>query len=265
MLTIHRVLGTWTRAVDLFIALSQFARNKFIEGGLPGHRVIVKPNFTSDPGIRATQGSYALFVGRLSEEKGVSSLLSAWHRLGDRIPLKVIGDGPGAVEVARAAATHAGVEWLGTRSPREVAAAMAGAKFLVFPSVWYETFGLAIIEAYAVGLPVIASNVGVMSSLVEHQRTGLHFQPGDAEDLARQVLWALSHQDEMLAMGRNAREVYEAQFTPQRNYELLMQAYTLATSTKARADRPRSEGVRAGTPCVAGEMSGHREPPHGHH
>ncbi len=260
MLTVHRILGTWTRAVDLFISLSEFARDKFVAGGLPAHKVTVKPNFTPDPGVRATRGSYALFVGRLSEEKGVNTLLRAWRCLGDRIPLKVIGDGPGAVEVARTAATHPGVEWLGRRSPPEVAAAMAGAKFLVFPSVWYETFGLTIIEAYAVGIPVIASNLGVMSSLVEPQRTGLHFKPGDSEDLARQVRWALSHQDQMLAMGRNARQVYEAQYTPQRNYDLLMQAYGLASSMMPRAGPLGSSVPRSSRPCVAVNLSAQREP-----
>ena len=102
---------------------------------------------------------------------------------------------------------------------------MAGARFLIFPSVWYETFGLTIIEAFAAGLPVLASRLGASMDLVEHRRTGLHFTAGDPEALARQVEWALDHPQEMAQMGRNARLEYEARFTPEQNYDMLMEAY----------------------------------------
>ncbi len=137
----------------------------------------------------------------------------------------MIGDGPGAEEVSEAARAGFGVEFEGRRSPEEVVQAMARAKFLVFPSVWYETFGLAIIEAYAVGIPVLASNLGAMSELVHHEQTGLHFRPGDSQHLAEQVTWALAYPDAMRAMGLNARLEYEAKYTPERNYELLLDIY----------------------------------------
>jgi glycosyltransferase involved in cell wall biosynthesis len=228
MLTVHRALGTWTGAVDLFIALSDFARDKLTEGGLPATKIIVKPNFTADPGIPAARGEYALFVGRLADEKGIHTLLKAWETLGAVLPLKVIGDGPRAEAVEIASRTRAGLEWLGRQTSADVVAAMAGARFLVFPSVWYEAFPLTIIEAYAVGVPVIASALGTMTSLVKHRHTGLHFRPGDAADLIDQVRWAMSHPDAMAAMGRQARREYEAHYTPERNHELLMGAYELA-------------------------------------
>jgi glycosyltransferase involved in cell wall biosynthesis len=237
MLTIHRGLGTWRRTVELFIALTEFARAKFVAGGLPPQRVVVKPNFTADPGVRAAGGAYALYVGRLSEEKGYRVLLDAWRRLADRIPLRIIGDGEGSERVAAASGQHTGVQFLGRQSAAEVVAAMAGARFLVFPSIWYETFGLTIIEAYAVGIPVIASNLGVMSTLVRDRQTGLHFLPGDAEDLVRQVEWALAHPDDMNRMGRNARLEYETHYTPERNYEMLRDAYRVATRSTPQAGR----------------------------
>jgi glycosyltransferase involved in cell wall biosynthesis len=107
MLVVHRLLRTWERTVDVFIALTEFARQKFIEGGLPADRVVVKPNFVHpDPGPGAHDGGYALFAGRLSPEKGVRTLLAAWERLGAGIPLKIAGDGPLAREVARACERH---------------------------------------------------------------------------------------------------------------------------------------------------------------
>ncbi len=244
MLTVHRLVGTWSRAIDLFIALTEFARAKYMAGGLHSEKVVVKPNFTHDPGVRASGGKYALFVGRLAPEKGFQVLLEAWRRLASRIPLLVIGDGPGADHVGRASQDHSGIQFLGRRSASEVITAMAGARFLVFPSLWYETFGLTIIEAYSVGIPVIASNLGAMSTLIQHRRTGLHFRPGDSDDLVRQVEWVLAHQDDVDQMGKNARLEYEAHYTPERNYSMLMDAYRVATS-----GRRSGSGMAAALSC----------------
>jgi glycosyltransferase involved in cell wall biosynthesis len=231
MLGVHRMLGTWARTVARFIALTEFSRDKLIDGGLPADKVVVKPNFVPDPGRRGSDRRHALFVGRLSEEKGYHILLEAWSRLADRVPLCVIGDGPGSELVAQAARRQPGVKFLGRRSPAEVAEAMAAARFLVFPSIWYETFGLTIVEAFAAGTPVIASNLGVMTSLVEHGRTGLHFRAGDPASLVDQVEWALAHPEAMAEMGAAARGEYEQRFTPARNYELLLAIYRDAVGT----------------------------------
>ena len=228
MLATHRLLGTWQRGVDLYIALTRFAREKFIEGGLPGARIVVKPNFTRDPGLTRTPGDYALFVGRLSVEKGVEPLIEAWRLLQGRIRLRVIGDGPLADLVSSACRNGLAVEYLGRQDPSAVASAMAGARFLVFPSVWYETFGLAIIEAFAAGVPVLASDLGAMTDLVRHGTTGLLFRAGDSRHLAEQVQWALAHPDDMRAMGMRARQEYEERYTPEVNYGLLMDVYATA-------------------------------------
>lgn len=226
MLAAHRLAGTWTRLVDTYIALTEFSRAKFIEGGLPAEKIVVKPHFVDPvPAVGEGRGGYALYVGRLSVEKGIGTMLDAWKRLGAKWPLKVVGDGPLTPTVVGAARQGAGIEPLGRLPRHRVVELMQDAAVFIFPSLWYETFGMTLIEAYAVGLPVIASNLGVMSSLVQHRRTGLHFRPGDAADLAAQVEWALSHPAELDQMRRNARAEFELKYTAQRNHEMLMQIY----------------------------------------
>lgn len=235
MLTTHRALGTWSRAVDAYITLTEFARRKFIEGGLPAEKLTVKPNFVHpDPGAGEGKGRYVLFVGRLSEEKGVGTLLAAWERLKDKVPLKIAGDGPLATKVAKTAARLREVEWIGRQDKDQVLALMKDARALIFPSLWYEGFPMVIAEAYAVGLPVIASDLGGMSSLIDHGRTGLHFRPGDAEDLAASVGWAAGHPAELSRMRREARFEFETRYAAERNYRMLIDVYEEAIKrTKA--------------------------------
>jgi glycosyltransferase involved in cell wall biosynthesis len=226
MLTIHRAQGTWQRAIDVYIALSEFARRKFIEGGLPADRIVVKPNFLARdpaPSRHASDGSrgYALFAGRISEEKGVRTLAQAWARVGE-IPLVVAGDGPLKLE------WPAGVKVLGKVSPNDVLELMRGARVLVFPSSCYECAPMTIIEAFACGLPVIASNLGSVPEFVTHGRNGLLFTVNDADDLAQQVRWAFDHPAQLLSMGAAARREYEEKYTSDRNYRLLMDVYRLA-------------------------------------
>ena len=225
MLTVHRLLRTWQEQVDVYIALTEFARRKFIEGGLPADRIVVKPNFVHpDPGGRGAPGRYALFVGRLSPEKGLGTLLKAWQSLKE-IPLKVVGDGPLREQVQAFAAGYGAVEVLGRRPHHEVIALMKGARCLVFPSECYENFPMSVAEAFACGVPVIASRLGAMAEIVEEGRSGLLFEPGDAEDLAAKMEWAWAHPRELAEMGREARREYEEKYTAERNYERLMAIY----------------------------------------
>ena len=233
MLTVHRALRTWTEMVDVYVALTEFARNKFIEGGLPAWKTVVKPNFVApDPGRGQGGGGYALFVGRLAPEKGTETMLAAWDRLGTRIPLKIVGDGPLRDRVVEAAARQSNVEWLGHRPMADVHALMGKADMLVFPSQWYETFGRVAAEAFAAGTPVIAANIGAVAELVEHGRTGLKFRPGDPEDLVTQVEWALSHSAELRNMREEVRAEFEAKYTAERNYRALMEIYEAALERK---------------------------------
>jgi glycosyltransferase involved in cell wall biosynthesis len=233
MLATHRAAGTYTRAVDMYVALTAFARDKFVANGIPAERIAVKPNFVSpDPGEGAHDGGFALYVGRLAPEKGVATLLDAWARLDGAVRLKVVGGGP--LEAA-AREPRAGVEYLGHRPKAEVLALMRRASFLVFPSEWYEAFPVTLVEAFATGLPVVASGQGSVAEIVEDGRTGRHFRAGDAADLAAHVAWAAANPGAVAAMGRAARATFEARYTAERNYEQLMAIYAAATGAPARA------------------------------
>ncbi|KRT66115.1 MAG: group 1 glycosyl transferase [Candidatus Dadabacteria bacterium CSP1-2] len=236
MLVFHRLLKTWQNQVHVYIALTEFVRRKFIEGGLPEEKIVVKPNFVySDPGIREGKGEYVLFVGRLSPEKGIKTLLWAWQYL-QKIPLKIVGDGPLMDEIRAYVKMHT-LEWvelIGRCNHEEVLELMKGARFLVFPSEWYEGFPVTIAETFACGVPVIASRLGAMAEIVDDGRTGLHFEPGNSEDLAAKVKWAWTHLDQMLQMGREARAEYEAKYTAERNYKMLINIYEKAIEQHKR-------------------------------
>jgi glycosyltransferase involved in cell wall biosynthesis len=229
MLTAHRALSTWNNAVDLYIALTDFARKKFIEGGLPAEKIKVKPNFVDpDPGVGQGQGGYALFVGRLSVEKGLDTLLAAWELLGSQIPLKIVGEGALSSEVQAICQKLPQVEWLGRKPIEQVYQLMGEAMVLVFPSKWYETFGRVAIEAFAKGTPVLAADIGAVAELVAPQQTGLLFRPGDSQDLAAKMEWLLNHPAELAQMRREARREYEAKYTAAKNYDQLMEIYSQA-------------------------------------
>jgi glycosyltransferase involved in cell wall biosynthesis len=237
MLQVHRGRNTWNESVDGFVALSQFARQKFVENGLPAAKMHVKPNFVyQDPGERESAGDYALFVGRLSPEKGVGTLLSAWEKLRTPMPLVIAGEGPerAALEAQATAAHLSNVKFTGRLSAEEVRSSMKRAAFLVMPSVWYEGFPMTIAESFACGTPVICSKLGAMQEIVEHQHTGLHFLPDDAEDLRRQVEYALSRPAEVAAMGKAARQEYEQRYTAQINYATLMNIYEQTIGAHSR-------------------------------
>lgn len=233
MQTLHRAISTWKKMVNLYITLTDFTRQKFIQAGLPADKIVVKPNFVyPDPGMGEGNGNYAIFIGRLSPEKGLDTLLAAWQLLGGKIPLKIIGDGPLSNQVREAVTKIPYVKWLGRLPIQEVYTLIGEAKFLIFPSQWYETFGRVAIEAFAKGTPVIASNLGNMSSMIESGRTGFHFSPGDPNDLAALVEYALTHPEKLRKMRFEARSEFEAKYTAQQNYHKLMDIYKLAIASK---------------------------------
>jgi len=230
MLTLHRCLKTWQEQVDIYIALTNFARQKFVEGGIPAEKIVVKPNLVApDPRMGEARSKYALYVGRLSPEKGVRTLLAAWSRV-KRLPLKIVGDGPLMEDVKDFVSRQAliGTDVLGRLPREEVFLLMKGARALVVSSECYENFPMAIAEAFACGTPVISSRLGAMAEIVEDGRTGLHFTPGDCDDLAAKVDWAWSHPERMREMGREARREYERKYTAERNYHMLMEIYQKA-------------------------------------
>ncbi len=237
MLAAHRKLRTWTDSVDCYVALSEFARRKFVEAGLPAAKIFVKPNFVDpDPGARIGTGDYVLFLGRLSPEKGAHTALAAWRLLPD-VPLVVGGDGPERQELEAQAAQWrlVQVSFRGHLTRSESLATIKGARFLILPSEWYENFPVTIAEAFACGVPVICSRLGAIQEIVAHGRTGLHFTPGNPESLAGQVDWAWHHRQEMAEMGHQARREYESKYTARMNYPRLLEIYTRAIGAHSRA------------------------------
>ena len=230
MLTVHRLLGTWNKKVDRYIVLTNYDRGKFIEGGIPAPKIVVKPNITyPDPEVGDGCGSYALFAGRLSVEKGIDTLLEAWEKLATKIPLKVVGDGPLASEVRMAASQNPNIEWLGYQPLAKVYEVMGKAKFLVYPSKWNETFSRVAVESFAKGTPVIAAaGVTAMKELVDPGRTGLHFNIGSSEDLIAKVEWLLNHPQQLEKMRYEARIEFENRFSAQTNYQQLIDIYQQA-------------------------------------
>jgi glycosyltransferase involved in cell wall biosynthesis len=223
MLVLHRGLGTWAHKVTRYIALNDFCRAKFVEGGLPADRIVVKPNFVEDPGAFEAPRQGLLFVGRLSPEKGVAVLADAAASFAQGV-LRVAGDGPMADRLRGCP----GATLLGALAPAAVTQEMSRALALLLPSIWYENFPRTVVEAFACGLPVIASRIGALAGIVEDGVTGLLFEPGNANDLAARCTWALENPDRMAAMGRAARSTYERHYTPALNYLQLMQVYKQA-------------------------------------
>ena len=237
MLATHRRMRTWTRDVNCYITLTDFARQKFIAAGFPADKIFVKPNFVAqDPGRGGERGSYALFVGRLSSEKGLATLFSAWEQLSPQIPLSIVGDGPMRAELEKQLASRnlPSICFRGRLPSERVASAIHGARFLIFPSEWYEGFPMTLAESFACGVPVICSRLGAMREIVEDGQTGLHFTPGDAEDLAKKVQWAWNHPEEIERMGEAARREYERKYTAEKNYPRLMEIYQEAISRNER-------------------------------
>lgn len=229
MSSVHRLLGTWTRAVDLFFTPSQFARRKFLEAGFPGDKVAVKPNFIDpDPGPGDGEGGYALFVGRLSPEKGIETLLTAWKLLGGALPLKIAGDGPLEEQVRQASAGNESIEYLGALAHHEVLDLMGRARCTIVPSIWYETFGRTIIESFAKGTPVLASRLGCMEELVDEGITGGLFAPGDPADLAAAVMRLLDDRAAADHLRNACRQTYLADYTADSNYRMLLELYERA-------------------------------------
>lgn len=226
MLAYHKMTGTWSRKVDRYIALTEFARQKFITGGFAADKLTVKPNFLADdPHEGAHGGEYFVFMGRWTQEKGVLTVLEAWRLLGnDAPPLKLLGEGPLDSEVRTRAAQCPTIEIVGKRSHNEALEILKDAVALVQASEWYEGMPMTIVESLACGVPVIAGNIGAASTLITHGRTGLHFTPQDASSLADAVRHMLTAADKQ-TMQSAARAEFVNHYTADVNYRQLLEIY----------------------------------------
>ncbi len=227
--------GTWKRDVDLFLVPSRFCREQIRKGIGINARVCA-------PGVELVKGNgqkakgedmpHFAFVGRLSREKGLFTLMEAWKQVEDKTSarLRVIGNGPLRAELEQAA-HDLRVDFAGQLGTTEVSDELEACRALVLPSECYETFGRVVVEAYSHSRPAIVSRMGGPSELVDHGQTGLLFAPGDANDLARKIMDLLHDPEQCENMGKNAREKYEQEFTPEAGYERLMRAYETILQT----------------------------------
>jgi glycosyltransferase involved in cell wall biosynthesis len=218
-LSLHRAIGTFGLPTR-YLAVSHFVKSKHVQAGWPSGRIGVKANFAWPSERREGPGEYFLYAGRLSEEKGVTTLLRAWK--GVSLPLLVVGDGPQASEL-RAMASDP-VEFRGAVSPPEVAAFVRRARAVVVPSIWYEGQPRGILEAYAAGVPVIASDIGGLPEIVADGVSGSLVAP-DSADAWREAIDRFLDDSESELFGEGARRTWSERFTPEHGLTGLESAY----------------------------------------
>jgi glycosyltransferase involved in cell wall biosynthesis len=228
----HWIFGTWRNCVDRFIALSEFARSKMEQGGLPPGKISVKPNFLDcDPGVRPGNGNFFVFAGRLSEEKGVSTLLDAWRAAPHLPTLKIVGTGPEAALLKAAASSIHNVEFCGQADSLTVLNTIGNASALICPSRWYEAMPRVVIEALALGTPVIASRIGVYPEMIKDPDFGFLFEPGNPVDLIRCVS-QLNDSGRVGEMRKAARAQFERLYSAKRNIQILAGIYDMVLNSK---------------------------------
>ena len=234
----HRAVNTWQRRVDAFFTPTKSARDTVAQAGFPESKLHVRTNFVyPDNGVGTGEGGYALYVGRVTPVKGIDTLARCWTEYNPPYPLKVVGEGE-SESLARAISQTGRVERLQKQSYDEVLKLIGNAACLVFPSLWYETFGRSIAESFSRGTPVIASDLGAMKELVRHGETGYLFPPGDAEALATQLKCMAEDQSATEAMRIRARQDFEQRFSRETSYQQLLQVYSSATAARTKCLAP---------------------------
>jgi glycosyltransferase involved in cell wall biosynthesis len=235
MLAVHRGLRTWDRDVDLFLPVSRHVLHRLTDAGaIPPERAVVRTNHLSpDPGLRppGSDEGYAVFVGRLSREKGVDVLVEAAARVPE-LAVRIVGDGPERDRVVRLARDlqARNIDFLGSRPRAEVLDIVRRARCFVLPSVWEEPMGLVLLEAAALGVPVIGSNIGGTPEVVI-PGTGILFPPADVGALAAVLRDAVAHPSDWQLRGRAARRHFEESFTADIAYRSLLGCYERVAAT----------------------------------
>ncbi len=250
-IALHRRLGTWRRHVDAYITLTRFQREMFRGAGYPDNALHVKANAYDTPLLPSAwpaRAAQVLFVGRLGREKGVMHLLEAWRRWGSDAPmLEVVGEGTES-DAARRFVSEAGLEsrvrLTGGLSFHDVQRRLAGSRLLVVPSLCFEGYPMVIREAFALGVPVAASDLGSLADIVD-ESVGRRFRPGDPGNLLEVVRQLWSDADALAAMAGAARARYERDLAPAPNVQRLMAIYETARAIRAARADGRLNGERS--------------------
>jgi glycosyltransferase involved in cell wall biosynthesis len=246
MIAIHRRLGTWSKQVDALITLTGFQRDMLVNAGMPAEGMFIKPHFYKDaPAPLAWQEreDKAVYIGRLSMEKGPAVMIEAWKQLGSKAPrLEVIGEGPDMgqlKESLRGSAAEARVVFLGQLPFGEAQKRLASAKMLVLPSICFEGFPMVIREAFALGVPVLGSKIGSIPFIVSHEMNGLLFKPGASAELAAMIEGLCSTDNRLAGMALAARQEFEAKYTAEANLEILIKIYEAAINQRHARGKDR--------------------------
>jgi glycosyltransferase involved in cell wall biosynthesis len=229
-IALHRYLLTWQKKIDRFIVLSEFNKSKFVDAGIPIHKIRVKPNFVKSADVPLNRrDNYWVFIGRIKEEKGIQLLPRVWKHLGECAPiLHVLGDGP-FLNTLKLIVLKCNLEKKiilhGQCSSEKVQEILRSAKLMILPSICYEGFPMVVVEAYEAGVPVAASRLGSLADIVKHQLTGILFQPGDIEDMAKKLQHLANNQSALIEMSVNARKEYDSNYGSQKNFDKLREIY----------------------------------------
>jgi glycosyltransferase involved in cell wall biosynthesis len=228
----HRKTGTW-RKVNQYIFLTPFAQDLYLNSslGISRDQTVLKSNFLERVHVPVVRKNKEfLFIGRLSKEKGITTLLNAFEVSSNH--LYIAGDGPMIKEVMGSVNDH--IHYMGKLDKNQVLAAMNSADVLVFPSIWYEGMPLTILEAFAMGTPIIASNLGAMASMIRHGYNGLLFEAGNIESLRSIVQkWYVLSDEQKMQYRNQARLTYEEFYTPEVNYRMISNIYQHLTRDSA--------------------------------
>ena len=241
MRSIHHGLGTYDRQIARFIVLTEFARKIFIKDGFRSDQLTIKPNFIKDPlidPIKTKRSNTFIYVGKLVPEKGIDLLIQAWKQAPRTSRLLIIGDGPENVKLRAMTSDQTNIEWLGWLPNERLLEEIAGCRYLVLPSRWYEVMPMVLVEALAVGTPAIVPDLGAMPDLIDQGGAGLIFRGGDTDSLAAALAKAEAEDDKWLSRSATARRIYLDRYTADLNYQMLMKIYegVIAETNTARLD-----------------------------
>lgn len=245
---VHRLLGTYRKCVDCFLAPSQFVRSKFVEHGWDAAKFEVLPHFqpVKDVVARNPNDASLLYFGRLSPEKGLHDLLQAMHRL-PHLRLVIAGDGAERARLQQLSIdlNLQNVAFVGQLRGAELDSLIAVSRFTVLPSHAYETFGKTILESYAWGRAVVASDLGSRRELVHPGVTGLLYKPGDIAALTSALELLGRYSDLADRMGNSGRELVIRDHAPEAHYERLMSLYERLAGDRKQSQASRADGAQA--------------------
>jgi glycosyltransferase involved in cell wall biosynthesis len=224
----HKKLGTWKK-IDKFVCLTKHSEDVFNKSKFNNHikDIVIKPNFTAEVNIMlVNKQDHFLFIGRLSKEKGIENLLSAFIK--NKEHLKIAGDGPLKNKIIQYSNKHENIEFLGPLKRNEVNQELQQASALIFPSIWYETFGMTIIEAFSSKCAVITSNIGAPTTIVENKKNGLHFDFGSVSSLNLAVSkWNAFSEEKKNEIRVNGFNSFKLRYTSDKQFDYFSKIYNI--------------------------------------